>query len=122
MQGSFTDTPVYSDNNVHSHLLLEKCPETLVPQQKVRDFSSPHCQFSLLDKKTEVPPTANTGHSPPTKKACLVTERSYLAHITTVFSLLDTFPNNLLFLLSPFQSTVAKTTLTQNNTFSSSHT
>ena len=64
MQGSFTDISVYFDNDVHSHLVLGKCPETLVPQQKVRDFSSPHCQFSHLDKKTEVPPTANTGLSP----------------------------------------------------------
>lgn len=85
MQGSFSKMPVYFDNNVLSHI------------RKVRSFSSPHCQFSFLNKKTEVPPTVNTDLSPlshttvlvrtlpPTKKACLVTEGPYLVHITTVF-------------------------------------
>lgn len=117
-QGSFTKMPVCFDNNVHSHLILKK-----------RLFL-PSLSNLFLDKKTQVPPTANMGLSPlshttvspstrPSNQKSLSGKREIIidAHHCWFF-LLNALLNNLFFL----HVVTAKTTLTQNQTFSSSHT
>lgn len=78
--------PVCFDNNVHSYLTLK------------RDIFSPHCQIYLRTRKLKFhpqptqacphypTPQCQQGHSPPTKKASVVTDRSQFTHITTHFS------------------------------------